>query len=64
MTYILGILYNREKNEDEEVLLLLEKRTEARRNKDYKLADELRDEITARGYSIEDTANGPKLVKN
>ncbi len=63
MTYILGILYNREKNEDEEVLGLLEKRTEARRNKDYKLADMLRDEITARGYSIEDTPNGPKLVK-
>ena len=63
MTYVLGILYNREKNEDEEVLALLEKRTLARKNRDYKLADELRDEIAARGYSIEDTANGPKLVK-
>lgn len=63
MTYILGILYNRETGEDKEALELLEKRTEARKNRDWATADKLRDEILKMGYLIEDTKNGPKLVK-
>ncbi|MBI2916109.1 MAG: cysteine--tRNA ligase, partial [Elusimicrobia bacterium] len=39
----------------------LEARQEARRNKDWNLADRIRDEIAREGYAIEDTAQGPLL---
>jgi cysteinyl-tRNA synthetase len=42
---------------------LLQKRQEARASKNYKRADEIRDELSAKGYTIEDTAEGPKLRK-
>jgi cysteinyl-tRNA synthetase len=41
----------------------LEKRILARQEKNYKLSDELRDYIHARGYVIEDTAKGARLKK-
>ena len=34
------------------------KRNEARRGKDYKLADEIRDKLKIQGIEIEDTNNG------
>ena len=45
----------------EEALDLLEKRQAARKAKDYKTADALRDELRGMGYAIEDTPQGPKL---
>ncbi|MGI5840621.1 MAG: cysteine--tRNA ligase [Patescibacteria group bacterium] len=44
-----------------EVLELLRKRDEARENKEWILADELRDEINKRGYLIEDSAEGSRV---
>lgn len=41
----------------------LSQRMEARRNKNWALADQLRDFITGRGYVIEDTAHGARLKK-
>lgn len=41
----------------------LENRLEARKNKDWQKADELRDYILSRGYSIEDTPTGARLKK-
>lgn len=41
----------------------LERRNEARRAKNWALADTLRDEITNRGYIIEDTPAGARLKK-
>lgn len=41
----------------------LEKRNQARKDKNWALADTLRDFITERGYTIEDTATGIRLKK-
>ncbi len=39
---------------------LLERRAEARANKDFAAADAIRDQIKAAGIEIEDTPSGPK----
>ncbi len=41
-----------------EITALAEEREKARQNKDWKLADAIRDEITSRGYEIKDTEKG------
>ena len=48
---------------DEQAEALLEQRTAARAAKDWARADALRDELDALGYAIEDTPQGPRLVK-
>ncbi len=67
MTELLGILglIRAEKEEEipEEVLRLLEKRAEARKNKNWTLADELREEIKKLGYVVKDGAEGAKIEK-
>lgn len=40
-----------------------ERRLQARQDKNWKLADELRDYIQQRGYVMEDTPNGVRLKK-
>ena len=47
----------------EKVFKLVSQREEARKNKDYKRADLLRDEVEKLGLSIEDTPFGPRIVK-
>lgn len=42
-----------------EVNDLIQKREQARRDKDWQIADKVRDELTARGITIIDTPNGP-----
>ncbi|MEZ5411554.1 MAG: cysteine--tRNA ligase [Acidimicrobiales bacterium] len=42
-----------------EILALAEQRQAARVAKDWALADQLRDQIAAAGYTVEDTPNGP-----
>jgi len=42
---------------------LLEQREEARKNKNWRRSDELRDEILASGYLIEDTPTGARLKR-
>jgi len=44
-----------------EILAMLEERQNARKNKDFQRADELRDAIIAAGYTIEDTPQGPRV---
>ena len=39
---------------------LIEERISARQNKDYTRADEIRDELTALGVELEDTADGTR----
>jgi len=46
-----------------DVLMLLTKRDEARKAKDFHLSDELRDEILKMGYEVKDTAQGQKARK-
>lgn len=45
---------------DEEIEKLIEARTEAKKNRDFKLADEIRDELLEKGIVIEDTRQGVK----
>jgi len=44
-----------------ELLALLEERQSARKAKDFKRSDAIRDELRTRGWQIEDTAKGPRL---
>ena len=46
-----------------ELKALLETRQAARKSKDFKRADAMRDELKAKGWVIEDTPKGPKLKK-
>ncbi len=66
LTGVLGILYNRKKDEEisEEVLELAKQRTEARKAKNFALADEIRDKISALGYTIKETRQGTEITKN
>lgn len=55
----LGILQKSEEhNLEEEIQGLIEKRQEARKNKDWTLADKIRDDLKARGIVLEDTLEG------
>ena len=60
LTNILGILSKKDEMLDNDITELIEKRTEARRNKDFKLADKIRDELKEKGIILEDTSEGVK----
>jgi len=46
-----------------EIKKLVDEREKARKNKDWKKADEIRDKIKELGYMISDTNEGPKITK-
>lgn len=52
-----------EESVPEHLSQLLQKREEARRGRNWRLSDELRDKILAEGYLIEDTPAGVRLKK-
>jgi cysteinyl-tRNA synthetase len=47
-----------------EVLQLAEERENARREKNWKRSDELRDRISSVGWAVRDTKDGPKLTRS
>lgn len=57
---VLGLLYRQDEILESDILQLIEKRQEARLNKDYKLADDIRDELLAKDIILEDTKDGVK----
>lgn len=67
MDGILGLgLDKAEKKEetlDAELQALLDERTAAKKAKDYKKADEIRDKLLSMGYAVKDTPAGPVLQK-
>lgn len=63
LTGVLGILYEKEEEIPSEILELAQKRKEARKNKDFAMADSIRDEIAARGYIVEETRQGTNIKK-
>lgn len=46
-----------------EIQELAEQREELRKNKDFKAADQIRDELLEKGYEISDTEDGPMIEK-
>mgnify|MGYP001024784743 FL=1 len=58
---ILGLLYNKEESSlNDEIEALIEKRQEARKNKDWATADKIRDELKRKNVVLEDTPQGIK----
>ena len=43
---------------EEEILSLIEKRNQAKKNKDFELADSIRDDLLSKGIQIIDTREG------
>lgn len=64
MTDVLGILYNAKSNNNSldvnEIESLIKEREIARQEKNWKRADEIRDELKSKNVIIEDTAKGTK----
>ena len=61
---VLGLVYNRKSdNIDSEIEELINRRTEARKNKDFKTADEIRDKLKSMGIVLEDTPQGVKWTR-
>ena len=61
---VLGLLSQKQDDLTEEVRKMVDERAEARKNKDWKRSDELRDAIRAAGYILEDTRQGQKVRKD
>lgn len=57
---VLRIVYKKEENLDEEIEKLIEERQKARKEKNWALADKIRDDLKSRGIILEDTPQGVK----
>ena len=60
LSNVLGILTKEEELLEDEILELIQKRTEARKNRDFKLADDIRDLLKDKGVILEDVQDGVK----
>ena len=60
---VLGIGNVAETEAPPEIVALLEARQAARKAKDFKRSDQIRDELKAKGWVVEDSPKGPKLKK-
>lgn len=62
---ILGLLQKEKKEEilPQEIEELIKKREEARKNKDFKTADKIRDNLLSKGITLKDTPQGVKWQK-
>lgn len=63
MNSVLGFASAGEAEIPAELTALLEERQAARRAKDFKRSDAIRDDMKARGWVIEDTPKGPRMRK-
>ena len=65
LTGVLGLLREGDEDEgfDEEIHSLVDERQAARKSKDFKRADEIRDILKARGITLEDTPQGIRIIK-
>jgi cysteinyl-tRNA synthetase len=62
LTGVLGLLSKGKSDIDKEIEDLVEKRQQARRDKNWALADQIRDELKERGIILEDTPQGVKII--
>jgi cysteinyl-tRNA synthetase len=60
---VFGLGAPREEDAPAELRALLEERQAARKARDFKRSDAIRDELTAKGWLIEDTPRGPRLKR-
>ena len=60
---VFGVGRKEESEAPAEIVNLLEQRQAARKARDFKRADALRDELKAKGWTIEDTPKGPRLKR-
>ncbi len=67
MDKILGLKFEEMKEEeltfDDEIIKLVEKRQEARKNKDFKTSDKIRDELLKMGIALEDKPDGVRIKR-
>ena len=64
LTGVLGILQDEEEDGiSDEILVLVGERQEARKTKNFARADEIRDILKSKGLAVEDTPQGPRVVK-
>lgn len=67
LTAVLGILESADSEADSKIPAdiqeLVDERQEARKNKDFARADEIRDALKARGYLLKDTPQGVQVIK-
>ena len=62
---VLGILYNRKKETlDADIEALIQKRQEARKSKDFKTADAIRDQLAGMGITLKDTPQGVQWTRS
>jgi len=63
LTGVLGLLRKDPRQElDPEIKALIEKRQQARKAKNWALADQIRDELKSRGIILEDTPQGVRVI--
>ncbi|GAU79711.1 cysteine--tRNA ligase [Fusibacter sp. 3D3] len=60
LTNVLGIVQKEKESIDDQIEALIEKRQLARKNKDFALSDQIRDELKQQGIILEDTPQGVK----
>ncbi|QQY79435.1 cysteinyl-tRNA synthetase [Keratinibaculum paraultunense] len=60
LSNVLGILSKEDEILEEDIIKLIEKRTQARKDKNYELADSIRDQLKKKGILLEDTPEGVK----
>ena len=64
LAVVLGLLYNRKKDEvPAEVMDLVNQRAAAKKAKDWPRADAIRARLAEMGWTVTDTAQGPKVSK-
>ena len=61
---ISNVKENRNDEIDPEIEELVNQRQQARKDKNWKLADEIRDKLKGMGITLEDTPQGVKIIKN
>jgi cysteinyl-tRNA synthetase len=60
---VFGVSPPTEVSVPEEILALVEARQAARKSRDFKKADQIRDDLKAKGWIIDDTPKGPKAKR-
>ncbi len=60
---VIGVLSHHEEEVPIEIMDLVKKREDARKNKDFAQSDQLRDHILQKGYIVEDVARGSRVRK-